>query len=217
MPVAPHRPRESGNLDLAEQLYRAHRTHLLAIARRNSACNEDAEEALQDAFALFINHYRTQSGAPALAWLTLTLKRRCWALYKQQRLRRAGAGALYDERVADTKRLPQERAEVLERVAQTRTALAKLKPAERRALGLRALGHSYAEICQLTGWTYTKVNRCLAEGRARLRQLTDPVDDWAQSRRSTADQSQDHEQSSKSPYPNRGHRSGSRRDRRSTK
>ena len=39
------------------------------------------------------------------------------------------------------------------------------------ALILQAQGYSYAEIQQLCGWTYTKVNRCLAEGRARLRQL----------------------------------------------
>ena len=34
---------------------------------------------------------------------------------------------------------------------------------------LQAQGYSYAEICVLCRWTYTKVNRCLAEGRARLR------------------------------------------------
>ena len=34
---------------------------------------------------------------------------------------------------------------------------------------LQAQGYSYAEICERCGWTYTKVNRCLAEGRARLR------------------------------------------------
>ena len=30
---------------------------------------------------------------------------------------------------------------------------------------LRAEGHSYAEIQAKTGWTYTKVDRCLKEGR----------------------------------------------------
>jgi DNA-directed RNA polymerase specialized sigma24 family protein len=36
---------------------------------------------------------------------------------------------------------------------------------------LQAEGYSYAEIQAITGWSYTKVNRCLAEGRARLRAL----------------------------------------------
>ncbi len=34
---------------------------------------------------------------------------------------------------------------------------------------LQAEGYSYAEIAETCGWTYTKVNRSLAEGRARLR------------------------------------------------
>jgi hypothetical protein len=36
--------------------------------------------------------------------------------------------------------------------------------------GLLALGCGYREIMDLTGWTYTKVNRCSAEGRERLRE-----------------------------------------------
>jgi len=35
-----------------------------------------------------------------------------------------------------------------------------------RCMLLRAEGHSYRQICEITGWTYTKVNRCLSEGRA---------------------------------------------------
>jgi DNA-directed RNA polymerase specialized sigma24 family protein len=55
--------------------------------------------------------------------------------------------------------------------AKLRRGLDRLKPDERRALGLLALGYTYREICGLTGWSHTKVNRCLHEGRARLREL----------------------------------------------
>ena len=41
---------------------------------------------------------------------------------------------------------------------------------ERRAIVLHAQGYSYAEIRSICGWTHTKVNRCLVEGRARLRE-----------------------------------------------
>ena len=34
-----------------------------------------------------------------------------------------------------------------------------------------AFGYSYAEICNICDFTYTKVNRLLAEGRARLRAM----------------------------------------------
>jgi DNA-directed RNA polymerase specialized sigma24 family protein len=49
--------------------------------------------------------------------------------------------------------------------------MSQLKPQGRRVVGLLALGYSYREIMELTGSTYTKVNRCSAEGRARLREL----------------------------------------------
>jgi DNA-directed RNA polymerase specialized sigma24 family protein len=69
---------------------------------------------------------------------------------------------------------PHELAELRELLASAAQALGELKPQERRALLLQAQGYSYAEIRGLTGWTHTKVNRCLSEGRARLRELQPP-------------------------------------------
>lgn len=48
-------------------------------------------------------------------------------------------------------------------------ALATLKPQQRLALGLFAQGYSYREIAELTGRTYTWVNRHIGEGKAALR------------------------------------------------
>ena len=64
---------------------------------------------------------------------------------------------------------PEDRVSRDEVLAERREALAGLKPDERKALWLLGFGLSYAEICEVTGWTYTKVNRCLAEGRSALR------------------------------------------------
>ena len=169
---------------LSERLYNSHRQHLLAIARRNSTTNEDAEEALHDAFILFIDHYDPSDGSPPLAWLTLTLKRRCWAIYKRQKLHgnyqpRHSNHPLAPtplESRADPARSPDEMAEVSESIEKVRKQFAQLKPQERTALGLLALGYTYREICNITGWTYTKVNRCIAEGRAALRQNIGVVD-----------------------------------------
>jgi DNA-directed RNA polymerase specialized sigma24 family protein len=66
---------------------------------------------------------------------------------------------------------PAERYERREQVHAAARALSNLKPAEHRAIVLQAAGYSYAEICELCGWTYTKLNRSLAEGRERLRRL----------------------------------------------
>jgi RNA polymerase sigma factor (sigma-70 family) len=162
---------------LAGQIYDAHRDRLLAIARRNSDGVEQAEEALQDAFTLFIEHFDTASGAPPLAWLTLTLKRRCWALYRLQR-RSWQQCSESDGECSDTELLGgssrhlDDLLDLAEEVASTRSRLAELKRDERRALSLLALGYSYREIGQITGWTYTKTNRCTAEGRAALRKMS---------------------------------------------
>ena len=58
-----------------------------------------------------------------------------------------------------------------ERVARSGEALQALKPQEVRALTLKAQGYSYAEIGEMTGWSYTKINRCMAEGRKRFLQV----------------------------------------------
>ncbi len=155
-----------------------HRDRLLALARRNCASAEDAEEVLHDAFARFIDRFDPDCEAPPLAWLTVTLKRLCWARSeRERRARRDGrplgrivALAPRAELLANDCSSPEELAELHEGLAEARGQLARLKPAERTALGLFAIGYSYREICGLTGWTYTRVNRCMAEGRARLRE-----------------------------------------------
>jgi hypothetical protein len=58
-----------------------------------------------------------------------------------------------------------QQAERYERLRVGAEALGRLKPQEMRCLLLKAKGLSYKEICRATGWSYTKVNRCLTEGR----------------------------------------------------
>ncbi len=163
---------------LAEQICASQRGLLLAIARHNSACVADAEESLQEAFILFLDRFDPDGAAPPLAWLTLTLKRQCWDRYHRERILQREGAALSPvvprgtgpQSVADHRRRPDELAELHDAVRRVRAELATLKPDERRALGLLALGYSYREIGEITGWTRTKINRCVAEGRAVLRE-----------------------------------------------
>lgn len=174
--TTPHARRAEAK-KLAAKIYATQHRRLLAIGKRNSQSIEDAEEALQDTFILFIDHFDPNSGAPALAWITLTLKRRCWASYRRQQLLQRQRPPLptdtpatsHEEELLDPSRLPDELAVVAANVSEARQQIAELKRDERRALSLLAFGYSYREICDLTGWTYTKVNRCISEGRARLR------------------------------------------------
>jgi DNA-binding CsgD family transcriptional regulator len=77
---------------------------------------------------------------------------------------------------------PGEQVERREDIARSREALQALKPAELRALGLLAEGYSYAEIGEQTGYSRTKINRLLAEGRARFRALVSSSEDGSRCR-----------------------------------
>jgi DNA-binding CsgD family transcriptional regulator len=77
---------------------------------------------------------------------------------------------------------PDEQVARREDIARSREALQALKPAELRALGLLAEGYSYVEIGERTGWSQTKINRLLAEGRARFRTLVSSSEDGSRCR-----------------------------------
>ena len=55
-----------------------------------------------------------------------------------------------------------------ERVRRSAEALRALKPDEAKALMMKAHGLSYEEIGARNGWSYTKVNRAITEGRRRF-------------------------------------------------
>jgi RNA polymerase sigma factor (sigma-70 family) len=150
----------------------------LRIARANGA-GDDAPDSVNDAFSIFLDKFDPDGGAPPSAWVTLTLKRRCWSIHRSRRLdHRAGQWVDPDSgeprfSIAD---LPAQTAgveETIERaeyVLEARERLGALKPAERRVLILIAAGYTYREVGQITGFSYTKTNRSAAEGRARLRE-----------------------------------------------
>jgi DNA-directed RNA polymerase specialized sigma24 family protein len=155
---------------IAGEIYAARRGHLLWVARRNAACEADAEEAVQEAFVAFIESYDPTGGAPPVAWLTTTLKRKCW---RARGARRLEVGELLPGAEADAGRLVGPPPETEGRVIDLEEARARargLKPDERTAIGLAATGYTYGEIAGRRGWTMTKVNRCLYEGRAALRE-----------------------------------------------
>ncbi len=149
---------------LAEQLYRERYDHLLRIAATNAANRDDAEEAVQFAFLAFIEHFDPEGEAPPLAWLTLVATRDCWRRYRAQHLDRSvgqeaepggeGPGAVLDA-IPSPASGPEQ---LIAWVDEARAKLVALKPAERRTLCLIAAGYSYAEVGQITGFSYTYAN-----------------------------------------------------------
>ena len=142
-------------------------------ARRYSLCSDDAEDAYQRAVEILLTKAPDRAPSELAAWMQVVTRREALAVRRSRERLLSATGDEDDplERLACGRPGPADRAERRERVEATARALAALKPDERLAIVLQALGYSYAEIGALCGWTYTKVNRSLAEGRARLRAL----------------------------------------------
>jgi len=151
---------------------------LRRTARRHSLCTDDAEDAYQRAVLILLTRPLPADPGRLAAWMQVVIRHEALAVRRaRERLLWPGdedRGDPFDRIVTDEPG-PQETLERREQVAAGIRLLLGLKPQERVALILQAQGYSYAEIRELCGWTYTKVNRCLAEGRARLRQLKQEV------------------------------------------
>jgi RNA polymerase sigma factor (sigma-70 family) len=158
-----------GEIDEAAlELLARHGSQILATARRYAATFEDAEDAYQRGLEILLTKAPTTREEELVPWLKTVVKHEAFAL-RRQRDRHAPVtddGELRDRSTAAA--ATHDQAERLERLSQGAEALRQLKPHEMRALLLKGEGYSYAEICQITGWSYTKVNRCLTEGRQAL-------------------------------------------------
>src|SRR5215207_3869136 len=152
----------------ALEVVRSHGAAVMATARRYSATPEDAEDAYQRGLEILLTKAPTTDAAELVPWLRTVVKHEAFAL-RRQRERHSpvtGDGELSDSGTAAG--ATHEQAERWERLRQGAEAIRRLKPQELRALLLKAEGYSYQEICEITGWTYTKVNRALTEGRQAL-------------------------------------------------
>src|SRR3954454_11804360 len=157
----------------ALELLARHGAQILATARRYAATPEDAEDACQRGLEILLTKAPSTSEDELIPWLKTVVKHEAFALRRQ---RERHSPVTDDGELRDRPAIAgvtHEQAERLERLRQGAEALGHLKPHEIRALVLKAEGFSYREICAMTGWSYTKVNRLLTEGRrAFLRRVS---------------------------------------------
>jgi RNA polymerase sigma factor (sigma-70 family) len=162
------RPARAEIDEAALALLSRHGAQILATARRYAATPEDAEDAYQRGLEILLTKAPTTSEDDLVPWLKTVVKHEAFAL-RRHRERHA---PVTDDGELGERGTPaaatHDQAERYEDLRQGAEALGQLKPQEIRALLLRAEGYSYAEICEITGWSYTKVNRCLTEGRQAL-------------------------------------------------
>lgn len=165
---------ERAEIDAAAlDLLARHGAQILATARRYAATPEDAEDACQRGLEILLTKAPSTSEDELIPWLKTVVKHEAFALRRQ---RERHSPVTDDGELRDRPAIAgvtHEQAERLERLRQGAEALGHLKPHEIRALVLKAEGFSYREICAMTGWSYTKVNRLLTEGRrAFLRRVS---------------------------------------------
>src|SRR3954451_12121709 len=161
----------------ASALVESHDAVFRRTARRYSICGDDADDAYQRSLEILLTKAPAIAGDALVRWMQTVTKREALAVRRQrERLlvspRPSGTDDDADrdplDSIASDSPGPNDQLARRERVARSGEALRTLKPQEVRALTLKAQGYSYAEIGEITGWSYTKINRCMAEGRKRF-------------------------------------------------
>jgi RNA polymerase sigma factor (sigma-70 family) len=179
----PSRPSRSQIEPVALDLIRRRGGDVLATARRYAHSPDDAEDAYQRALEILLTKAPTTDEKDLMAWLKTVVRHECFAL-NQKRAR--DVPVEHDALDAFASGDPEYATERAERYARLRVgaeALGRLKPQETRALLLKAEGLSYQEIAAQTGWSYTKVNRCLTEGRRAFVARVKRIDSGAECER----------------------------------
>ena len=167
--ASPRRRPESGDVfaaavDLATSGAGAFRR----TARRYSICSADADDAYQRSLEILLTKAPTADRSQLRPWLHTVIKHEALALRRQRERTVAPDDTDAEEPIASDARDPEETAGDRERLRHTAEALGTLKPSEVQCMILKALGYSYDEISQRTGFSWTKVNRSLTEGRRRF-------------------------------------------------
>jgi RNA polymerase sigma factor (sigma-70 family) len=160
-----------------------HQGTLLRVARQASLCHDDALDAYQRALEIFVRRVETVDPATELAWLKVVVRHEAMAI------RRARSESVADEEldldafVPSAGRTLDEQIAATERVRRSAEALRSLKPDEAKALMMKANGLSYDEIGERNGWSYTKVNRAITEGRRRFLATFEEIESGAECER----------------------------------
>lgn len=167
--MAPRRLRRAGDVDeLVVAVMQQHADSVLRLARSVSICDDDANDAYQRALEIFVRNAGRLDPARAASWLRTVTKHEALAIRAQRTNAVAHEAVDLDREPARDLISTEDQIISFDRVARSAEAIRELKPDEIRALWLRAEGFSYEQIAQRCEWTYTKVNRLLAEGRARF-------------------------------------------------
>jgi RNA polymerase sigma factor (sigma-70 family) len=169
-------PTDEQRRQAATALLERYDARLRRTARRYSLCAADADDAYQRAIEILLRKAPVTEPERLVRWMHTVTRHEAYAVRRQRE-------KLLDRPIAPPEDGPEldpidllphdgpEPSEGLarkERVVRSFEALKALKPQELRTLTLKAEGYSYVEIEEITGFSQTKINRCMVEGRRRF-------------------------------------------------
>jgi RNA polymerase sigma factor (sigma-70 family) len=168
---------EAARRRVAVETFDREEQSLRRTALRYSLCEDDAEEALQRTLMILLTKAPSDDPRELVRWTQTVVKHEALSVKTDRERTLAGPAAVAVDPVDEDwitllpteEDGPAEQAERHEAIERSREALQTLKPAELRALTLLAEGYTYVEIGERTGFSATKVNRVLSEGRERFR------------------------------------------------
>ena len=169
-------PTDAQRRQAATALLQRYDARLRRTARRYSLCAADAEDAYQRAIEILLRKAPVTEPERLVRWMHTVTRHEAYAVRRQrEKLLDRPVGPPEDGPDVDPVDLlphggpePTEGVARKERVVRSFEALKALKPQELRTLMLKAEGYSYAEIEEITGFSQTKINRCMVEGRRRF-------------------------------------------------
>jgi RNA polymerase sigma factor (sigma-70 family) len=160
-----------------------HERALLRVARQASLCHDDALDAYQRALEIFVRRVETVDPATEVAWLKVVIRHEAMAIRRARSESVAGEDLDLDTFIPGSDRSVEDQIASGERVRRSAEALRALKPDEAKALMMKAHGLSYDEIGERNGWSYTKVNRAITEGRRRFMSVYEGIESGAECER----------------------------------
>lgn len=163
-------PVPGSRAELVERFVVRHGNELILIARRYSNSAADADDAFQRTIEAMLTKKLPEDADRLLSWAWTVVRNE--ALMQHRRESKSAVGEFEQITQNLTADVEPMDAKLIgdETVSRGREALLRLKPEQTRCLLLRADGYDYKDICARTGFSYTKVNRLISEGRRALRE-----------------------------------------------
>lgn len=169
---------------LVERFVVEHGTELMRLARAHAASAADADDAYQRTLEVMLTKApETAQGDGLMAWAVTVARNETRMQHRRRKKLSDESFEQVSANWSDTPDGPEDRVVEAEWISQGREALQRLDADHTRLLLLRADGFGYDEICEMTGFSYAKVNRLLCDARKSFNQRVARLESGAECRR----------------------------------